>query len=283
MDLHFTVPQQSTSAMGNREASRPIAKAELWLFPSFNIPQDGRWYELTLGFVITLEGFNKVREIEVGPVLWRGSDECIMVDLTRTARYIERRLKSRRLNETLVNVRVTVHHKEEVLHRTPLEKEWQRTCSSLSPRTSNTSFLVVKYFSDKVDRGRRRRAVVDDQVPTASNYSSSCSLVQYTVKLQSVFGDWVVSPKEPVDVGACFGTCNININPGDFSPRAILKERLRNLRDTAESLLPLSSSHYEISCTEITVDPLVFLIYMEGPDSYVLLEYPVKAKNCGCR
>ena len=277
--LHFTVPQLSTGANGNQETSRPIEKAELWLFPSFNTPSSDasvRWYELTLGFVFDLDGFNKDVDAYVD-VLWRDSDECLMVDLTSATRKIARKLKNRDLNETLVTAKVTLHDKVKLSNRSPSLEEWQHTCSYLSPRTSNTSFLVVKYITDEDDSSsnRRKRAAATEP-PSAG----CCSLIEHTVRLQEVFGDWVVSPTGLVDVGACAGICDVTINRFYFSPRALLKDRLRTLTNT-DSLE--SGLDFEVSCAPLTFDPLILLIHVAATDSYILMDYPVKAKSCGCR
>ena len=271
--LQFTVPQQ-------REPNA-IDKAELWLFPSFNAPLEDRWYKLSLGFVIFLEGFNNPVEAPKNVYL-RGRDECIMVDLTRETKIIARKLNKSNLNETLVTVVVGLHHKEEVLNWRP-EEEWQQTCSALSLRSSNTSFQVVKYFSDEgksSDSARKRRTVVQRQVPAVDAKPSGCSLVPFDIDLQEVYGDWIVSPTEPVNVGACSGICDINSNSKLFSSRAVLKDRLINVKDT----LPYLPYHdLDVSCVPLTFDPLVFLIHVETTDYYVLVEYPIKATSCGCR
>ena len=280
IDLHFTVPRQSTTAIGNQDESPPIYKSELWLFPNFNSPRDERWYQVTLGFVFTLDGFNKRVEAEVPNILWRGSDECIMVDLTPQTKIIDRKLKKRDLNETLVHVRVTVHHKEEYHGSSvPRVEEWQNTCSSLSSRTTNTSFLVVKYFSDEVSRSedsRRKRRSVPNTPPTNSSSAQGCSLTQLKVRLQEALGEWVASPTEPVDIGACLGECDIAHSRGLFSQRAILKDRLRNQS-------PIPNLQYRVSCMAVALDPVKVLIHDKKVQSYFLVNFPIKAKTCGCR
>ena len=279
IDLHFTVPQQTTNAIGSQDESRPISKSELWLFPNFNVPKNERWYEVSLGFVFTLEGFNRPVEAEVGNILWRGSDDCIMVDLTPQTKIIDRKLKRRGLNETLVHVRVTVHHREEYHGPTPHVEEWQNTCSSLSHRTTNTSFLVVKYFSDETevseDTSRSRRRV--ENLPQSnSSLPEFCSLIQFKVRLQEVFGNFITSPTEPVDIGACVGKCDISLTGELFSKRAMLKDRMR-------SLPSIPKEHFTVNCVAQTVVPLNVLIHDDREDSYFLVKLPIKANTCGCR
>lgn len=304
INLHFTVPQQSTTAIGKEEA-KPIAKSELWLFPRFDdVPQDQRWYEISLGFVFTLSGFNKPVETQVDGIRWRGADECIMVDLTTQTKIIDRKLKKRNLNETQVNVRVTVHHREEYHGPIPTEQEWQRTCSSLSSRASNNSFLVVKYFSDErpstegrkkrqvaydrpqpiderpsIEGRKKRRVAYDHPQPIEDSSTEGCSLVSYNVSLQEVFGPWVVSPSELVDVGACAGTCSSN-NGNLFTPRSQLKDRLSHSHHSP-SVIP--NHVFQVNCIAIRSSAMQFLIYMEETNSLVLVNYPIKAKACGCR
>ena len=272
--LQFTVPQQSEP--------NAIENGELWLFPSFNTPLEDRWYKLSFGFIIRLREFDNV--VETRRVLyWRSTDECIKVNLTKHTKKIASRIKRKNLNETLVTVDVTLHHKEVVLAGR-MEEEWQRTCSALISRSSNTSFLVVKYFSDEEesqsDSARKRRTTVEDPVPSVDAKPSGCSLVPFNVNLQEVYGDWIVSPTEPVNVGACSGTCDINSNSKLFSARAIFKDRLINMKDT---LPDLPSHDLDVSCVPLTLKPLVFLIHVETTDYYVLVEYPIKATSCGCR
>ena len=280
VNLHFTVPQLSTNADGNQETSRPIEKAELWLFPTSNPSSEGQWYKLTLGFVFDLYDFNKNVESQVENVLWRDSDECMMVDLTSATKVIARKLKKRELNETDVTAEVTVRQKVKLpKSASPSVQEWQHTCSFLNARTSNTSFLVVKYISDEVDdsgRVKKRRAAVKDKPSTAN----CCSLITYEVQMQDVFGDWVVSPNGPVDVGACAGVCDVAINRFKFSPRALLKDRLRTMINPH---LHAPGYDFGVSCAPLTFDPLILLIHVEAQDSYVLMDFPVKAKTCGCR
>ena len=282
--LHFTVPQHSTTGIGNQEEERPIAKSELWLFPRFtDSPQEPRWYELSLGFVFTLTGFNKPVETQVDGILWRGSDECIMIDLTTQTKIIDRKLKKRDLNETEVNVRVTVHHKEEYHGPTPTEQVWQQTCSSLSNRASNNSFLVVKYFSDEgptSDGGRKKRRVAYEHPPAIEQSSTDgCSLVPYEVNLQELFGEWVVSPSGTVDVGACAGSCNSD-NLNLFTARSTLKDRLSQPHNSP-SIIP--NHVFQVNCIAVRSSAIKFLINMEETKSLVLVNYPIKAKTCGCR
>ena len=280
--LHFTVPQQSASAIESG-VEAPILKSELWLFPSFDRPKDDRWYELIFRIVFTLEGFNRPFEAQIENILWRGSDECVMVDLTSQTKTIDRKLKKKNINETLVNLMVTVLDIEEHTSSTPQEQEWQTTCSSLSHRTSNTSFLVVKYFTDEEnssDHQRTKRTISEDHQSTSGDETGGCSPIEFKVSLQKVFGDWVASPTEPVDVGACSGRCDVTKDSHLFTPRSLLKARLRNI-EVLHS--PMPSHNFEVFCTPLTFESLRFLIQIEEADSYVLVRYPVKVKTCGCR
>ena len=276
--LNFVVPQHSAS--GNQDEARSIAKSELWLFPSFNTT-DKRWYQLSMGFVFRLEEFNKPVEAEISNILWRGSDDCIMVDLTTQTKIIERKLKKRQLNETVVEVTISVTHKE-LYHGDVHDLDWQQMCSTLTSRTSNTSFIVVKYFSDEervsqtTQRKRSTTVVEDDRIPPREG----CSLIPHEVRLQDAFGAWVVSPEGPVDVGACSGFCDASTDHHLFTARALLKERLRNL---SLAMSPTSSHLFDISCIATEFDPLIFVAHVQERDSYVLLDLPVKAKTCACR
>jgi hypothetical protein len=274
--------------VGDQDKSRPIAKSELWLFPNFTeTPRDERWYEITLGFVFTLQGFNRPVEAQVEDILWRGSDECIMVDLTPQAKIIDRKLRKRNLNETIVRVTVTVHHKEEYHGSDRTVKEWQNACSTLSRRTSNSSFLVVKYFSDENSESStesrvRRRSGEEPQPATNSSAPECCSVREFRVKLQDVYGDWVAAPTEPVDVGICSGVCNVEKHPEHFSPRALLKDRVRNLY-LESGLSPVPEHHFKLACTPLTTEPIRLLTYVPKAESYVLFMMPIKAKTCSCR
>ena len=282
IDLHFTVPRQSANGISSEDDSKPISKSELWLFPSFDSPRDDRWYAITLGFVFTLEGFNRPVETEVN-VLWRGSDECIMVDLTGQTKIIDRKLRKRNLNETLVHVKVTVHHKEEYHGSTPQIQEWQRTCSALSQRTSNTSFLVVKYFTakeDTSDETRKKRSTAESSIQSNSSLpESGCSIKTYRINLREVLGDWVASPSDEVELGVCAGACNVEENKGLFSQQAILKDRLRN----NDLLHNPNSYNFDVHCIALKVKQMTILIDMNKIESYVLFNLPIQAHTCGCR
>ena len=283
-DLRFTIPQQSESAIASKEETRAISKSELWLFTNFtNTPRDNRWYQITLGFVFTLEGFNRPVETQVENLLWRGSDECIMVDLTPQTKIIDRKLKKRNLNATVVDVKVTVHHKEEYHGpSTPRAQEWQDTCSSLSQRTTNTSFLVLKYFPDDEgeiveERRKKKRSIVDvPPRPTNSSLATGCSLRELNVRLNEVLGNWIVSPTDEIDVGICAGTCDLVQSRALFSPQAMLMDRLSNM-----GLSTVSNYNYKVSCVAVTLTPINVLIRMEA--SYILFNLPIRAHTCGCR
>ena len=276
--LHFTIPQQSTNGIESQEVSRPISKAELWLFPDFSSQVDDHWYKLTFGFVFTLEGFNRPVETQVDNILWRSSDECVMVDLTAQTKIIDRKLKKCNLNETFVNVWVTVHHIEEYHGTTPEVQEWQNTCSSLSSRSSNTSFLVFTDEENSSYGQGTKRAVPDDYRWTTGNETEGCSLVEYKVSLQEVFGTWVASPTELVDVGACSGRCDVNKDRDLFSPRAILKARLRNVQSPVSHM---PNHNFQVFCTPVTFEPLLLLIHIREANSYALVDYLVKAFDTG--
>ena len=295
--LQFRVPKQRSTS-GN---SKLPQKAELWLFPRISNEPNARWYEVTLGFVFKL--FNKEWEVEKR-IRWRSSDECIMVDLTSSIQRIDKRLQKRKkINETLANVSVTVHHISEFSNNNiPNEQDWQRVCrSELQNRSSNTSFLVVQYFSDSPEgskENRKKRTVTNEALPHSSKRDSvnvrrrkreiaelpsmeqGCSKYTHMVRLQDVFGDWVVAPTEEVDVGLCYGFCKMDSNPEAFTPRGILKNRLHNIGDKDS---PVPSDHFAVKCTPLAFEPVIFLIHIEETDSYILIDYPIKVKSCGCQ
>lgn len=264
VNLNFTVPQQQDSS--------DIVKSELWLFPSLQASLSSEWYTIRFLLTSTLPSFNKPIET-LSEVKWQSSGGCVMVDATRLTKKIARKLRSNQLNETLVYLKV------QILSLTPLYNEhskadWQQICKSLSPRSSNSSFLVVKYYSDQVssttsERKKRNSLGENDRSPETE---SGCSLVPFYVNLTEVYGTWVVSPIELTDIRACAGDCDVGSNYHLFSSRALLKDRLKDL------------SRYDVkpvTCVPVAFEPLVFLIYQA--DYYVLVEYQVKATKCGCR
>lgn len=290
--LQFRVPKQR-SMSGSQNKKEP-QKAELWMFPRISNEPNGRWYEVELGFDFSL--FNKKWEVKK-LIHWRNSDDCIMVDLTSSIQKIDRRLrKKKNINETLANVSVTVNHMKELLNNFPKEQDWQKTCKfELQNRSSNTSFLVAQYFSnspgsstenrkkrtatthsnkrDSLNLHRRRRQTV-----ALPSMERGCTKYTHMVRLQEVFGDWVVTPTEEVDVGLCYGFCNLDNNPEAFTPRGILNNRLKNMVDKNS---PVASDHFEVNCTPLAFEPIIFLIHIE--DSYILMDYPIKVKSCGCQ
>lgn len=306
--LQFRVPKQQSIDANDVKSNQEDEpqKAELWLFPrigQINEPNDLRWYELRLGFVFDV--LKKEWEDEE-IIYWRNSDECIMVDLTAHVQKIHRRLgRKKKKNETLASVKVTVHHKRELLQNIPTKpQDWQQICSSeLQNRTSNTSFIVVQYFSNSADSSnesrRKKRTAVNKPLNPSNKIDSvnahrrraqraaavqrpseeqGCTNYEYNVNLQEVFGAWVVAPTEEIDVGICYGFCDIGTNPEAFSPRGILRNRLRNME---ESLVP--SDHFDVSCTPLTFEPLILLIRMEETDTLILMDFPIKVKSCGCQ
>lgn len=277
----------------NQENETP-EKAELWMFPRVDEPNNLRWYELRLGFVFNV--LKKEWEVEK-TIYWRNTDDCIMVDLTDHVQRINRRLqRKKRLNETLATVRVTVHHKRELLQNIPNVLDWQQTCSSeLKNRTSNTSFIVVQYFSNSAESNRRKRRAAITPSSSVNLHRSraqratevqrpskerGCTNYTYMVNLQKVFGNWVMAPTEEVDVGICYGFCDVGMNSAAFSLRGVLKNRLRNMENRESIEL---SDHFEVSCTPLTFEPVILLILMEETDTLVLMDYPIKVKSCGCQ
>lgn len=264
VNLHFTVPQQQDSS--------DIVKSELWLFPSLQAVLPSDWYTVRFLLTSTLPSFNRPIET-VSEVKWKSSDGCAMVDATVLTKKIARKLRNYQLNETLVDLKV------QIFSITPLysvlkEEEWQQVCKSLSPRSSNSSFLVVKYYSDQVSSTtseRKKRSTLND----GGRYSedeSPCSVVPFYVNLTEAYGTWVVSPRGLTDIRACAGACDVASSLHLFSSRALLKDRLRDL------------SKYDVqpvTCVPVAFEPLPFLIYQV--DYYVLVEYQVKATKCGCR
>ena len=260
--LQFTVPRQQDSG--------DIVKSELWLFPTLESTQDDGWYEIRLTLFAKMKYLNKEREFETNErIYWRSSDKCVMVVATDLTKKIARRLKRHGINETLIDLTLEIIMIRPLINA-PKEAEWQQTCRALSPRSSNNSFLVIKYYSDQesTTTGRKKRSTVPT---TTSESPSSCSLVPFRVNLTEVFGSWIISPRELVDIKDCKGTCDVVSDYKLFSPRAVLKDRLKD------------SIKYEqkVSCVPTAFEPVAFLIYQE--DYYVLVEYLVSATACGCR
>lgn len=290
IELNFTVPQKSiasdsesrsrretTGAITSEEEPRPITRSELWLFPNFDSQREGRWYKIELGFRFKMEKFKRHMAADA-IAYWKDTDDCMMVDLTRETKNIDRKLQKKNLTETTINVIVTVHHKEEYHGSIPAVQSGQKTCYPLSNRSSNTSFLVVKYFPDESEESstveRKRRDTVETP-QTRNSSSQSCSVREFKVKLQDAFGDWVASPKESVDVGICRGECDIENNQVLFSKRAILKDRLNNL---------VQRHSFEVSCTPVSLTSTTILIQEKNLNSsYFLVNWPIKVHACGCR
>lgn len=304
--LTFRVPKQRSMSDSNQsdKNSKLPQKAELWMFPRISNEPNARWYEVDLGFLFNL--FNKEWEVDER-IRWRSSDECIMVDLTPSIQRIDKRLQRRRkINETLANVTVTVHHITELTgNNIPNEQDWQKICrSELQNRSSNTSFLAVQYFSDSPEgstENRKKRTATNEALTNTIKRDSvnvhrrqiaelpsmklpsmerGCTNYTHMVRLQEVFGDWVVAPTEEVDVGLCYGFCRMDLNIAAFTPRGILKNRLKNVGDK-DSTVP--SDHFEVKCAPLAFEPVIFLIHMEETDSYILMDYPIKVKSCGCQ
>lgn len=298
--LQFRVPKQRSTSGSNQNDKKLPQKAELWMFPRISNEPNARWYEVTLGFEFRL--FNKIWEVDEH-IRWRSSDECIMVDLTSSIQKIDKRLQRRKkINETLANVTVTVHHITELTsNNIPNEQDWQKICrSELQNRSSNTSFLVVQYFSDSPEgstENRKKRTATNEaltnsikrdsvnvhrrrQIAELPSTERGCTNYTHMVRLQDVFGDWVVAPTEEVDVGLCYGFCRMDLNIAAFTPRGILKNRLKNVGDK-DSTVP--SDHFEVKCAPLAFEPVIFLIHMEETDSYILMDYPIKVKSCGCQ
>ena len=264
VNLHFTVPQQQDSS--------DIVKSELWLFPSLQAALPSEWYTVRFLLTSTLPSFNRPIET-LSEVKWKSSGGCVMVDATVLTKKIARKLKNYKLNETLVYLKVQILSLTP-LYNEPKEADWQDICRSLSPRSSNGSFLVVKYYSDQVssttsERKKRNALGGNDRSPEDER---GCSLVPFNVNLTEIYGTWVVSPIGLTDIGDCAGDCDVVSNYNLFSSRALLKDRLRD--HPTHDVQP-------VTCVPVAFDPLVFLIYQT--DYYVLVEYHVKATKCGCR
>ena len=273
--LLFTVPQQ--------KEIKAIGKSEIWLFPSLDTPVEEGWYKLELALVITMPDFNNPVEADK-TVYWRSTDGCLMIDVTGQTKAIARKLSKRALNKTLVTVEVSIIHKLKLIGNLPKEKEWQQVCATLSPRSNNNSFLVVKYYSDKEINDSIRSSVEKRNLEKRSidrfNTSGGCSLSPFIVDLEVIYGDWVMSPKEAVDIKACTGTCDIVDDFPLFSSRAFLKDRIRNVKET---LGVPSEMNLDVSCVALTFEPLTLLIYVDDDDYYALVDFPIKATSCGCR
>lgn len=268
--LLFTVPHQ--------KEIKAIGKSEIWIFPSLETPLEEGWYKLTLALVITMPDFNKPVEADK-IVYWHSTDDCIMIDVTGQTKSIARKLSKRSLNETLVTVEVSIIDKLKLIRNLPKKSEWHQTCLALSPRNDDNSFLVVKYYSDK-EINESRPASVEKRSIENSNSSGGCQPVPFYVNLKVIYGDWIVSPRGEVDIQACSGTCDIVDDYRLFSSRAFLKHRLRNV---GNSISVPSKLNLDVSCTPLDFEHLVLLIYVNTGDYYVLVEYPVKVKTCGCQ
>ena len=261
--LQFTVPQKQDSS--------DIVKSELWLFPTLESKQDDGWYEIRLSLSAKMKSLNKARAFQTNElVYWRSSDKCVMVVATDLTKRIARRLKKRGINETLIDLTLEILMIRPLINA-PKEAEWQQTCRALSPRSGNNSFLVIKYYSDKENTsttGRKKRSTVPT---TTSESPSCCSLVPFRVNLTEAFGSWIISPRELVDIKDCKGNCDVVSDYKLFSPRAVLKDRLKDSIKYKQ----------EVSCVPTAFEPVAFLVYQEN--YYVLVEYLVSATACGCR
>lgn len=277
LQLQFTIPKQ-------RDAESTISKAELWLFPNMQSVPPGKLLKITLVATVTLPHANSPRRQSFSHS-WKTDEGCVPLDMTSLTKKISNYLRKRGLTESNVTVQIEVVQTQQydltlTDSNVGLGRNYLPICQDLRARTSNTSFLVVKYF-DEASRGSTTNGSLSSsrynkrEAPSVESKSKvdNCSLTNMVVNLTEAYGQFVVAPISK-DIKDCQGNCQIT-NFDRFSSHALLKERLRWMTGQDESEL-------SVSCVPIAFEPLELLIHQES--HFLIVEFPdMIAKECGCR
>ena len=275
IDLEFAVPKQSIEG---------FPQVELWIFPNKSLVQPNKVLEL--GFVVQARVPTATNPRSSQPtVLWNTNEDCVCLNLTTLSKKILRILKKGSVNESSVRLQVEVVRVLETSQTSRAANNivQQDLCASLSQRSSNDSFLIIKNYNDSnlsplsnPNLTRSKRDV--DEVPSPPNvkFINPCGVVPLAVNLSEVYGSFIKAPVV-TDVKDCSGRCTLVLDRLAFTKHGEMKERLK--------LLPGGEvfSDFEPCCMPVKFKPLHVLIRLKD-ESEVIVQLPdLVVDECACQ
>lgn len=274
--LNFVIP--------NPGDTLGIHETDLWIFPDSSQLQNNRIMDLTFLVVVELAHARNPRR-EVMNYSWRMDSNCLKLNMTGLSRKIINNLQKKGLEKTNVTVRievVTARDPEVIQNTFDVDEDLREGCSALLNRSSNTAFLVMKYYderhltnqpltddstndegsSSQFSRPHKRQSESDtsdstevsESLPTLTNTSDpwkGCSIVPLRVNLTKVFGDFIIYPKE-VYIDDCYGSCSTGRNADHFTLHARIKEQIKlvegvdNVQRSETCCTPSSYGHGDL-------------------------------------
>lgn len=279
-NILFTIPRQ--------KGATTIQNAELWLFPSQQYQatfKTGTVIEMTLFVLINLAHAKQPRR-EAMEVTWNTDMDCIPLSMTSLSKKISKNLRKRDLERANITVSIEVVriNSQSSQLTVPINSSYVGICNALSEKTSNTPFLVVKYYSDEpfstyISSGsfqppgsNKQKRDIDHLEVGESNRPSNCSVVPLIVDLTEVYGSFIVKPQR-LDISDCYGSCNVLLNSDSFSHHATILERLK--------LVKGGDVKREVGCVPIAYKSQDLLIYQWR--YYVLVEFrDMIVTKCAC-
>lgn len=285
LSLLFTIPKQRDGNM--------IQKAELWIFPDMTSSLATFQSPVTVAMLATAHLANSRRpRTDSFTFTWKPEEGCIPIDLTQLTLKLARKISSEEQDEVNVTITLEVLDAFVTGQSTSLVTEGGcgdllPACISLQQRTSNTPFLVIKYFTyngeSKVagvegegEEGEQEEGASDAKrhLPGRRREApddGNCKLERLLVNLTDIYGDFVVRPLQ-ADIRDCSGTCDSS-QFKLYSSHALVKERMNYFTGDAGLSVCCSPSEFE---------PLELLIYQDG--YFLIVEFSdLVATKCSCR
>lgn len=272
--LEFTIHKDSAKGPG-------YPNVELWLFADkTNIPAN---IIMEMRFLVKafVKPANNLRSTQ--PIfLWNTNEDCVYLNLTKLSKKILRIIK---VNESKVRLEVEVVRAADSGQRianNPMNLARQDLCASLSQRSSNKSFLIIKNYDESrtpftTPQSRHSNAVSKRDVPIHDVFLNPCGVVPLVVDLVEIYGNFIKAPTV-MDVKDCSGRCTLLHDRSAFTKHGEIKERLK-LLPGGEAL-----SNFQPCCMPVRFKPLHVLIRLEGKKSEVIVQIPdLVVDKCACQ
>lgn len=279
INLEFTVPRQSTDG---------FPQVELWIFPNKSLTQPNKVLEL--GFLVQAHVPTASNPRSSQPTfLWNTNEDCVHLNLTSLSKKILKILQRKMVNESSVRLEVEivrVRETSQTIENSNINTAQQDLCSSLSQRSSNESFLIIKNYNESnmhpiitqsgPNLARSERDVDEVNSPPITRPINPCGVVPLAVNLSEVYGSFIKAPVV-TDIKDCSGRCTLLLDRLVFTKHGEIKERLK-LLPGGEAL-----SDFEPCCMPIKFKPLHVLIRLKD-NSEVIVQLPdLVVDECACQ
>lgn len=263
---------------------------ELWLFPDKSLIPANRTLELSFLFQALVPPATNPRS-DQQTIFWNTNEDCMYLNLTALSKKILKIIQKRMLNQSNVKLKVEVTRVEESsqgIANNMLNAARHDLCASLSQRTSNNSFLIIKNYDDSSTTfvtpqpgptravSKRDVAEINLNVSRDAILINPCGVVPLVVDLIQVYGNFIKAPTV-TDVKDCSGRCTLLLDRLAFTKHGEIKERLK--------LLPGGEtfSNFEPCCKPVAFKPLNVLIRLRDKSEVIVQLPDLVVDKCACQ